>query len=85
MATVKDDVTSPPPTTATASVSGPPVTLQESSAEKDGKWTTKSSGGYLRGTSYSSSAKGAGVTWTFTGRSASWVVSRATTSGQTYD
>lgn len=70
--------------TAAASVTGTPVILQESAATKSGKWTTKSSGSYLGGRSYSSSAKGASLTWTFTGRSAAWVVSRAATSGQAY-
>ncbi|MFI5917211.1 peptidoglycan recognition protein [Streptomyces anulatus] len=70
--------------TAAASVTGTPVILQESAATKSGKWTTKSSGSYLGGRSYSSSTKGASLTWTFTGRSAAWVVSRAATSGQAY-
>ncbi|NED04585.1 N-acetylmuramoyl-L-alanine amidase [Streptomyces sp. SID6648] len=70
--------------TAAASVSGTPVILQESAAKKTGTWTTKSSGSYLGGKSYSSSTKNAGLTWTFTGRSAAWVVSRAATSGQAY-
>lgn len=58
--------------------------LQESSATRSGSWTTRSSTSYLGGTSYSSGSKGAALTWTFTGRSASWVVSRATSSGQAY-
>ncbi|MYT77217.1 N-acetylmuramoyl-L-alanine amidase [Streptomyces sp. MnatMP-M77] len=70
--------------TAAASVSGTPVILQESAAKKGGKWTTKSSSSYLGGKSYSSSTKNASLTWTFTGRSAAWVVSRAATSGQAY-
>lgn len=70
--------------TATASVSGTPVILQETSATKTGTWTTKSSSSYLGGKSYSSSSKGASLSWTFTGRSAAWVVSRASTSGQAY-
>ncbi|MDT0551525.1 N-acetylmuramoyl-L-alanine amidase, partial [Streptomyces sp. DSM 41529] len=70
--------------TAAASVTGSPVILQESAAKKTGKWTTKSSKSYLGGKSLSSSAKKASLTWTFTGRSASWVVSRAATSGQAY-
>ncbi|MET9768535.1 N-acetylmuramoyl-L-alanine amidase [Streptomyces sp. NPDC006415] len=69
---------------AAASVPGAPVILQESAAKKTGKWTTKSSGSYLGGKSYSSSTKNAALTWTFTGRSAAWVVSRAATSGQAY-
>ncbi|MFJ7057357.1 N-acetylmuramoyl-L-alanine amidase [Streptomyces griseobrunneus] len=70
--------------TAAASVSGTPIILQESAAKKTGTWTTKSSASYLGGKSYSSTAKGASLTWTFTGRSAAWVVSRAATSGQAY-
>ncbi|MEU6500773.1 peptidoglycan recognition protein [Streptomyces californicus] len=70
--------------TAAASVSGTPVILQESAAKKSGTWTTKSSSSYLGGKSYSSSTKNASLTWTFTGRSAAWVVSRAATSGQAH-
>lgn len=70
--------------TAAASVSGTPVILQETSAKKTGKWTAKSSSSYLGGKSLTSSAKNASLTWTFTGRSAAWVVSRAATSGQAY-
>ncbi len=68
--------------TATASVSGTPVILQETSAVKSGTWTSKSSTSYLGGKSLSSSSKNASLTWTFTGRSVAWTVSRATTSGQ---
>ncbi len=67
---------------ATASVSGTPVTLQETSAAKTGTWTVKSSSNYLGGKSRTSSTKNASLTWTFTGRSIAWVVSRAATSGQ---
>ncbi|MEU3102700.1 N-acetylmuramoyl-L-alanine amidase [Streptomyces griseoflavus] len=70
--------------TATASVAGTPVVLQESSATRTGTWTTKSSTSYLGGKSYSSSAKNASLSWTFTGRSVAWVVSRAGTSGQAH-
>ncbi|GAB2451389.1 N-acetylmuramoyl-L-alanine amidase [Streptomyces incanus] len=70
--------------TATASVTGTPVILQESSATKSGTWSTKSSSSYLGGKSYTSSAKNASLTWTFTGRSVAWVASRATTSGQAH-
>ncbi|MFE9608054.1 peptidoglycan recognition protein [Streptomyces sp. NPDC006012] len=61
-----------------------PVILQETSAVKSGSWSTRSSSSYLGGKSYSSSAKNASLTWTFTGRSAALVVSRAATSGQVY-
>ncbi|MFF2211465.1 N-acetylmuramoyl-L-alanine amidase [Streptomyces antibioticus] len=65
-----------------ATVSGTPVVLQETAAAKTGTWTTKSSTSYLGGASYSSTSKNASLTWTFTGRSVAWVVSRAATSGQ---
>ncbi|MFJ2088125.1 peptidoglycan recognition protein [Streptomyces sp. NPDC087901] len=69
---------------ASASASATPVILQESSATKSGTWTARSSSSYLGGKSYSSASKNASLTWTFTGRSAAWVVSRAATSGQAY-
>ncbi|MEV7019300.1 N-acetylmuramoyl-L-alanine amidase [Streptomyces sp. NPDC093991] len=70
--------------TATASVAGTPVILQESSATKSGTWTTKSSSSYLGGKSYTSSSQNASLSWTFTGRSVAWTVSRAATSGQAH-
>ncbi|MGW1874762.1 N-acetylmuramoyl-L-alanine amidase [Streptomyces sp. NPDC001975] len=70
--------------TRTSSPSFTPVILQETSATKSGSWTSRSSTNYLGGKSYSSGSKGASLSWTFTGRSASWVVSRASTSGQAY-
>ncbi|MGW2842425.1 N-acetylmuramoyl-L-alanine amidase [Streptomyces sp. NPDC001493] len=70
--------------TAAASVVGTPMILQETSTTRTGTWTAKSSTSYLGGKSYSSSAKNASITWTFTGRSAALVVSRASTSGQVY-
>ncbi|MFJ9027693.1 N-acetylmuramoyl-L-alanine amidase [Streptomyces sp. NPDC102274] len=70
--------------TAAASVAGTPVIVQESSATRTGPWTTKSSTSYLGGKSATSSAKNASLSWTFTGRSVAWVVSRASTSGQAY-
>ncbi|GAB2755847.1 hypothetical protein GCM10027072_62420 [Streptomyces bullii] len=70
--------------TGSASVSRTPVILQETSAVKAGAWTSKSSSSYLGGKSYSSSSKNASLTWTFTGRSVAWVVSRASTSGQAH-
>lgn len=68
----------------TSSPSYTPVILQETSAVKSGSWTSRSSTSYLGGTSYSSGSQGASLSWTFTGRSAAWVVSRASTSGQAY-
>ncbi|QDY78967.1 peptidoglycan recognition protein family protein [Streptomyces qinzhouensis] len=69
---------------ATAAVAATPVVLQETNAVKSGAWSTKSSSSYLGGKSYSSATKNASLTWTFTGRSAAWVVSRAATSGQAH-
>ncbi|MFF3944984.1 peptidoglycan recognition protein [Streptomyces sp. NPDC001902] len=68
----------------TASVSRTAAILQETSATKVGKWSAKSSTSYLGGKSLTSSSKNASLTWTFTGRSVGWVVSRASTSGQAY-
>ncbi|MFE4775405.1 peptidoglycan recognition protein [Streptomyces sp. NPDC056713] len=68
----------------TSSPSYTPVILQETSAVKSGSWTSRSSSSYLGGKSYSSGSKSASLTWTFTGSSASWVVSRAASSGQAY-
>ncbi|WP_406110781.1 N-acetylmuramoyl-L-alanine amidase [Streptomyces sp. NBC_01003] len=70
--------------TRTSSASFTPMILQETSATKSGTWTSRSSTSYLGGKSYSSGSKAASLTWTFTGRSASWVVSRASSSGQAY-
>lgn len=68
--------------TAPASTTATPVILQETSAVRSGTWRTKTSTNYLGGKSYTSSTKGSALTWTFTGRSAAWIVSRATGSGQ---
>ncbi|MFE4969416.1 N-acetylmuramoyl-L-alanine amidase [Streptomyces sp. NPDC056660] len=68
----------------TSSPSYTPVIQQENAATRYGSWTTRSSTGYLGGKSYSTGAKGASLTWTFTGRSAAWVASRAAGSGQAY-
>ncbi|MEU3349708.1 N-acetylmuramoyl-L-alanine amidase [Streptomyces sp. NPDC006700] len=68
--------------TGTAAVSGLPVLVRETAATKTGTWASKSSASYLGGQSLGSSAKNASLTWTFTGRSVAWLVSRASTSGQ---
>ncbi|MFF7274437.1 peptidoglycan recognition protein [Streptomyces griseorubiginosus] len=70
--------------TRTSSPAYTPMILQETSATKSGSWTARSSSSYLGGKSYSSGSKNASLTWTFTGKSAAWVVSRASTSGQAY-
>ncbi|MGP2436069.1 N-acetylmuramoyl-L-alanine amidase [Streptomyces sp. JW3] len=68
----------------TSSPAYTPVIQQESAAKKSGTWSTRSSSSYLGGKSYSSASKSASLTWTFTGRSAAWVVSRASSSGKAY-
>ncbi|MFG2333354.1 N-acetylmuramoyl-L-alanine amidase [Streptomyces sp. NPDC048604] len=68
----------------TASVGSTPMILQETSAVRSGTWAAKSSTSYLGGKSLSSTARNASLTWTFTGRSVAWVVSRASNSGQAY-
>ncbi|MGW3175733.1 N-acetylmuramoyl-L-alanine amidase [Streptomyces sp. NPDC001153] len=67
-----------------ASVYRTPSIIQETSTTRTGTWTHKSSTSYLGGYSYSSSSAGASMSWTFTGRSVAWIVSRASTSGQAY-
>ncbi|MFD3591033.1 N-acetylmuramoyl-L-alanine amidase [Streptomyces sp. NPDC058683] len=68
--------------TSVATASATPVIAQETSATKTGAWTKKTSTNYLGGASLSSATKNASMSWTFTGRSVAWVVSRASTSGQ---
>ncbi|MGY5053845.1 N-acetylmuramoyl-L-alanine amidase [Streptomyces sp. 900105755] len=69
---------------AGASVQRTPSIVQETSTTRTGTWTRKSSTSYLGGYSYGSSAAKASISWTFTGRSVAWIVSRAATSGQAY-
>ncbi|MET7379864.1 peptidoglycan recognition protein [Streptomyces sp. NPDC005526] len=70
--------------TAGASVYRTPNIIQETSTTRTGTWTHRSSTSYLGGYSYSASSAGASISWTFTGRSVAWIVSRASTSGQAY-
>ncbi|MFJ5949504.1 N-acetylmuramoyl-L-alanine amidase [Streptomyces noursei] len=70
--------------TGKATVSGTPVIVRETAAAKTGTWTSKSSASYLSGTSYTSSTKDASLSWTFTGNSVAWIVSRTSNSGQAY-
>ncbi|WP_067040424.1 hypothetical protein A6P39_024165 [Streptomyces sp. FXJ1.172] len=70
--------------TAGASVYRTPNIIQETSTTRTGTWTHRSGTSHLGGYSYSSSSAGASISWTFTGRSVAWIVSRASTSGQAY-
>ncbi|WP_323379509.1 N-acetylmuramoyl-L-alanine amidase, partial [Streptomyces durbertensis] len=67
-----------------ASPSFTPVIVQETAATRSGTWTTRSDSRYLGGKSYSSGTKGSKLTYTFTGRSAALVFSRASSSGQVH-
>ncbi|MEV6114950.1 N-acetylmuramoyl-L-alanine amidase [Streptomyces sp. NPDC052109] len=70
--------------TGGASVHRTPNIVQETSTTRTGTWTRRGSTSYLGGYSYSSSSAKASISWTFTGRSVAWIVSRASTSGQAY-
>ncbi|MFJ7159537.1 N-acetylmuramoyl-L-alanine amidase [Streptomyces sp. NPDC101118] len=70
--------------TATASGTAAPAVVQETAAVRSGTWAARSSSSYLGGGSLSTSSANASLSWTFTGRSVAWVVSRASGSGQAY-
>ncbi|WP_317443863.1 peptidoglycan recognition protein [Streptomyces collinus] len=70
--------------TGVTSVQRTPNIVQETSTTRTGTWAHRSSTSYLGGYSYSSSSANASISWTFTGRSVAWIVSRASTSGQAY-
>lgn len=69
---------------ATTSVTRTPVLVQETSASRLGIWTRPANSNDLGGYAYSSSARGSSLSWTFTGRSISWIVTRSTTTGQAF-
>jgi hypothetical protein len=58
------------------------VLSSEFSATRTGTWSTLSSSSYLGGGALTSTAKGASLSWTFTGRSAAIVASRTPNAGQ---
>ncbi len=64
-----------------ASVTRTPVVVSELSATRTGPWTGLRNSAYLSGHALRSTARGASMTWTFTGRSASLAASRTTVSG----
>jgi hypothetical protein len=66
----------------TASTVVAPGIAQETAAARSGSWASKASSSYLGGYALSTSVAKASLTWTFTGRSVAWVVSRASGSGQ---
>ncbi|MFI5491469.1 N-acetylmuramoyl-L-alanine amidase [Actinoplanes sp. NPDC051859] len=59
-----------------------PVLLAESTAAQTGTWRSVGSPAYLGGTALRSTAEGASLSWTFTGRAAALAVSRTAISGR---
>ena len=68
--------------TRNASVTRTPVILSDTSAARTGRWATVRNSAYLGRTALRSSTRKSGMSWTFTGRSASLVVSRTAISGR---
>ena len=66
----------------TGSVTRTPVVLSEATATRTGPWTALRNSAYLSGGALRSTAGGASMSWTFTGRSASLAVSRTAVSGR---
>ena len=58
------------------------MVLSEAAAARTGAWTALRNSAYLSGGALRSTARGASLTWTFTGRSAALAVSRTQVSGQ---
>lgn len=58
------------------------VLVAETRAERGGTWRSVGSPAYLGGSALRATAKGASLTWTFTGRSAALAVSRTSVSGR---
>jgi hypothetical protein len=65
-----------------AAVTRTPVLADEDAAERSGSWHTLSSPRHLGGTAVRSTAAGASLTWSFTGRAAALAVSRTAASGR---
>ncbi|MFI7599315.1 N-acetylmuramoyl-L-alanine amidase [Actinoplanes sp. NPDC049681] len=58
------------------------VMVAETRAERDGTWRSVGGSGYLGGSALRATAKGASLSWSFTGRSAALAVSRTSVSGR---
>ena len=56
--------------------------IPETSAKRTGAWTAKSGSGFLNSKALTASARGARLTFTFTGRAAAVVMTRSASSGQ---
>jgi hypothetical protein len=68
--------------TASSSVSRTPVLVPETSASRSGTWKSLSSSVLLNGTAYYTSARGAKMTWTFTGRGVGLIFTRGSAYGR---
>jgi hypothetical protein len=65
----------------TASVTRTPVVVSEAATTRTGPWTALRNSAYLSGGALRSTARGASMSWTFTGRSAALAASRTGVSG----
>ncbi|MFJ8577756.1 N-acetylmuramoyl-L-alanine amidase [Micromonospora sp. NPDC093277] len=68
--------------TATSSASWIPVFLPETKATRKGTWSTTTSSKYLGGSALTAKAAKASLSWTFTGRSVSFVAAKTSASGR---
>ena len=68
--------------TRSASTTRTAVLLSETGARRTGNWGTLSNSAFLGGSALRATAAGAGLSWTFTGTSASLAVSRTASSGR---
>ncbi|GIM93135.1 hypothetical protein Ato02nite_049280 [Paractinoplanes toevensis] len=66
----------------TASVARKAVPVAETAAKRGGTWATRTGGSYLGGKALAATKKNAKLTWTFTGRSAALLFSRAAKTGK---
>ncbi|SDY15505.1 N-acetylmuramoyl-L-alanine amidase [Micromonospora pattaloongensis] len=70
--------------TASASTAWTPVLVSEAAATRTGTWSTATGSGYLDGSALTSTAANASLTWSFTGRSASFIASNVSGSGRVH-
>ncbi|MGN9776605.1 N-acetylmuramoyl-L-alanine amidase [Micromonospora sp. H33] len=68
--------------TATSSAAWTPVFIPEANATRTGTWSGYSSSNYLGGSALTATARGASLSWTFTGRSVAFIATTTSTSGQ---
>ncbi|MEV7630473.1 N-acetylmuramoyl-L-alanine amidase [Actinoplanes sp. NPDC089786] len=73
-----------PGNAAITTVARTPMLLADSTSTRSGTWTSKANSNYLNGRSMYAGAKGAKLTWSFTGTAAGVVVNKTTATG-TFD